>query len=312
MAIFARYTDLVEPLSIDEAFLDVSASRELFGDGPRIARSIKRDVCREEGLTASVGIAPCKFIAKIASDFDKPDGLVLVSPENVSAFLASLPVERLWGAGPKTVVRFHRMGVRTVGDLRRFSREHLAKAFGESLGRHFFALAQGQDARRVIPRRARKSIGREVTFERDLRDRKRVAEALLSLLDEVTRRIRRMALSGHSVSVKLRTDDFRTVTRQAVLPSPADTSDLIWPLAHRLLDAADMDSSRPIRLVGVSVAVDGGAEQLSLFPDARARRLRELARAVDAVQERYGTRAIRRGASLTDASKAGRGERPDD
>src|SRR5262249_17278973 len=171
MAILARYTDLVEPLSIDEAFLDVSASHALFGDGAAIARRIKDDVRGEERLTASIGVASSKFLAKIASDLDKPDGLVVVPVDAVEGFLRDLPVQRLWGAGPKSLAGFQRLGVATIGAVAQLPVERLIDVFGEGLGRHFHTLASGRDPRAVLPDHQRKSVGRESTFAEDVHDR---------------------------------------------------------------------------------------------------------------------------------------------
>jgi DNA polymerase IV len=265
MAILARYTDLVEPLSIDEAFLDVTASRALFGDGVAIARRIKGEVRVEERITASIGVAPSKFLAKIASDVGKPDGLLVVPPDGVAAFLRDLPVQRLWGAGPKSLAGFQRLGVRTIGEVARLPVTRLVEVFGDGLGQHFHALAGGRDARAVVADQQRKSVGRETTFAADVHDRGAVERTLLELVEEVARRLRRHGLMGQTVHLKLRTADFTTVTRQAQLAAPADTTDAIWPAARRLLAKADQ-TRQAIRLVGVSVSLFEGERQLGLFP----------------------------------------------
>ena len=164
MAILARYTDMVEPLSIDEAFLDVTDSGALFGDGETITRRIRHDVRTEERLTASIGVAPSKFLAKIASDVGKPDGLVMVRTDGVEAFLRDLPVQRLWGAGPKSLAGFQRLGAATIGAVARLPVEQLVAVFGQALGQHFHALASGRDPRAVLPDHQRRSVGRESTF----------------------------------------------------------------------------------------------------------------------------------------------------
>lgn len=295
MAILERTTDLVEPLSIDEAFLDVTESRALFGDGSAIARRIKKEVRREERITASIGVAPSKFLAKIASDLRKPDGLVVVPPDDVAGFLNELPVERLWGAGAKAVSRFHRLGARTIGDVARLGRGRLVRSFGESLGDHFDRLAHGVDERDVEPDHERKSVGRETTFSSDVPDRSLVERTLLDLTDQVTQRLRRDGLSGQTVTVKLRTADFVTVTRRETLPVPADTTDVLWPAVRELLARADV-TEQPIRLVGVSISSFEGTTQLPLFDTARGRKSRRIAKAIDAVTARFGERAIGRGA----------------
>jgi DNA polymerase-4 len=312
MAILRRYTDLVEALSIDEAFLDVTESRALFGDGAAIARRIKSDVRGEEGIVASVGVAPSKFLAKIASDLRKPDALVVVAPDRVAEFLAGLPVERLWGAGRKAVERFHRLGARTFGDVARLPEETLIGAFGESLGRHFHRLATGIDRRPVVADQERKSVGRETTFSEDVGDRARVRRTLFDLVDQVVQRLRRLRLAGQTVTVKLRTADFATVTRQERLPAPADTTEAIWPLARRLLVKADA-TRKPIRLVGVSVSSFEGQAQLSLFDAAGSEKSRRIAGAIDAVTARFGHGAIVRGELLGAPRRRNDGtERPPD
>jgi DNA polymerase-4 len=293
MAILARYTDLVEPLSIDEAFLDVTGSRALFGDGETIARRIKADVRREERITASIGVAPSKFLAKIASEVGKPDGLVVVPPDGVELFLRDLPVRRLWGAGPRSLAGFQRLGTTTIGAVARLPVERLIEVFGDGLGQHFHALASGRDPRAVVPDHQRKSVGRESTFAEDVHDRAEVEDTLLDLLEQVTRRLRRSGLMGQTLHLKLRTADFTTVTRQEQLPAPADTTEAMWPAARRLLAKADQ-TRQAIRLIGVSVTLFEGERQLMLF-GALDDRHRRVARAVDRLTEKFGAGAVRRG-----------------
>jgi nucleotidyltransferase/DNA polymerase involved in DNA repair len=292
MAILARYTDLVEPLSIDEAFLDVTASRALFGDGATIGRRIKDDVRREERITASIGVAPSKFLAKIASDLGKPDGLVVVPPDGIAAFLADLPVQRLWGAGPRSLAGFQRLGATTIGAVARLPLERLIEVFGEGLGQHFHALASGRDPRAVVPDYQRKSVGRESTFAEDVHERAVVEQTLLELVEQVAHRLRRHGLMGQTLHLKLRTADFTTVTRQEQLPAPADTTEALWPSARRLFAKADQ-TRQAIRLVGVSVSLFDGQRQLGLF-SSRDDRHRRVARAVDRLKDRFGEDVIKR------------------
>jgi len=294
LAILGRYTDLVQPLSIDEAFLDVTASRALFGDGATIARRIRTDVRAEERITVSIGVAPSKFVAKIASDVGKPDGLVVVAPGEVTTFLRDLPVQRLWGAGAKSLSGFQRLDAPTIGAVARLPLERLIEVFGESLGRHFHALACGRDPRPVVPAHQRKSLGHENTFAEDVHDRERVERTLLELVEQVASRLRRHGLMGQTVHLKLRTADFNTVTRQVQLPAPADTSEAIWPAARRLFVTADQ-TRQAIRLIGVSVSLFEGEQQLALFP-SRDDRHRRVARAVDRLTEKFGADVVRRGA----------------
>jgi DNA polymerase-4 len=315
MAILERATDLVEPLSIDEAFLDVTGSARPLGDGETIARRIQREVEAEERLSVSVGVAPCKFVAKIASDLRKPHGLVVVRPEQVVAFLRPLPVERLFGAGKKTAERLHRLGAKTIGDVADLPLAHLVLELGEAGARHFHELACGRDDRPVEPDRAAKSLGHEHTFGADVADREEVARTLLRLCDELCSRLRRHALAGRTVTLKLRTDDFETVHRAETVATPVDTVAALLPVARRLLKKADT-TRRPIRLVGVSVSgfeERGRAAQPLLFDDAAQRRERDVAVVLDRVKERFGDDALTRGALLEPPEKraaAKRGRRP--
>lgn len=302
MNILNRFSDAVEPISIDEAFLDVTGSAKLFGDGRTIAEQIREAVRREERLTASIGVAPVKFVAKIASDLRKPDGMVVVGPDQVEEFLNGIAIERLWGAGPRAVQRFRDLGVSTIGDVARVDPAILERAFGLHMAAHFAALARGEDGRAVDSRQQRKSIGKESTFLEDVRDRTTVEATLLNLLEAVARRLRRKGVNGNTVTVKVRTSDFHTVTRQTAVPQPSDTVEEIWPLVRELFRRAD-GTGLPIRLVGVSVSdlswqgekIANDAGQLWLFQPSQDRRARRIAQALDAVADRFGDSAIQRG-----------------
>ena len=305
--ILGQVTDLVEPLSIDEAFLDVTASSRLLGDGPAVARHIKDEIRRQESLTASVGCAASKFVAKVASDLDKPDGLVVVEPGREADFLAPLGIERLWGAGPKAQQRLRSLGCTTIGDVAACPSSRLQKALGEALGDRFHHLSRGLDARPVNAGRGRKSLSKEVTFGSDVTDRKRVERQLLALSEQAAASLRKKGLKGRTVAVKLRWEGFETVTRQKTLPRPADTLEVIWPVAQELLRAADRKHLK-VRLVGVSLSglSESSAElrQLGLFetegpaPDIR------IAGAMDALNQRFGSDAITRAAALGQSSRS--------
>jgi len=303
-AILRSCTDLVEPLSIDEAFLDVTASRRLLGDGPAIARSLKERIRESESLTASVGVATSKFVAKLASDLEKPDGLVIVPAGGERETIAPLDVRRLWGAGPRTLARLERLGVATIGDVAALGREALVREFGEALGGRFHELSRGIDARPVCPDRARKSLGKEFTFDRDVADRGQVERTLLRLCEEVGAALRREKLAGHTVTVKLRWEGFETVTRQAAQARPVDTTEHIWPPARDLLRAADQPARR-VRLVGVTVSGFGAASgrQLSLFEGGERTPGSRVADAIDTLAERFGKRAVTRAALLPDVRR---------
>jgi nucleotidyltransferase/DNA polymerase involved in DNA repair len=297
-AIFERFTDLIEPISIDEAFLDVTASRRLYGDGPAIALRVKDMIRGEEELTASIGCAASKFVDQIASDLDKPDGLVVVEAGGEAEFLAPLPISRLWGAGPKALERFRRLGCATIGDAARMERDVLVRAFGDSMGDRFHRLSRGIDDRAVVPDHVRKSLGKETTFGEDVADRKVVERALLDLTEQVAASLRRKCLAGATVTVKLRWEGFETVTRQRTLSEPVSTVERIWPVARELLRIADRPRLR-VRLVGVTLsALDRSASgQEDMFvPDTGVDT--RVAKAVDALTERFGSGTVTRAALI--------------
>jgi DNA polymerase IV len=298
-AIFANYTPLVEGLSIDEAFLDVTHSRALFGDGAEIARAIRRDIQAATGLTASAGVASCKFAAKIASDFDKPDGLTVVG-DDVAAFLSPLPVERMWGIGPKTAPQLRRLGYRTLGDLARAETAALERVLG-SWGAHVRALARGEDARVVEPDRDAKSIGAEATYDEDLTTRGAIARSLLAHASRVAERLTEGGLAAGALMVKVKYADFTLLTRRAVLPEPASDTTTLHEAAVALLDRLPLDGER-VRLTGLSAQDLGPSRtaQATLFPDRSAARRRELEATLLAAKERYGGQAIMRATLLED------------
>ncbi len=294
-AIFERYTPLVEPLSLDEAFLDVTGSRALFGDGAAIAARVRADVRAETGLTVSVGVATSKYVAKVASDLRKPDGLVVVPAGGERAFLAPLPFGRLWGAGPVTQQRLREARVTTIGDVQRLSREELARWVGEAAAEHYHALASGIDPREVEPDRDAKSISHETTFPEDVSSDERCRRVLLELSEAVGRRLRRHGIRGDVVRLKLRYPPFETHTRQRKLAAATDDDLEIYRTAKALLDDA-RPSGRPVRLLGVGVGglLEGRRpRQGLLFDEPRAaEKSRSLLRAMDAIRDRFGDDAI--------------------
>ena len=296
--IFLAYTPLVEPLSLDEAFLDVRGCEGLFGPAPAIARQIKDRIKAETGLTASVGVAPNKFLAKLASDFGKPDGFVVLPPEKVAAFLAPLPVGRLWSVGAKAEQRLHALGLHTVGDLAARPERVLADHFGES-GRHLWQLAHGRDDRPVVPDREAKSVSTETTFAHDLEDRAVLRVWLVDLVDQLAGRLRREGLRARTVELKVRAADFRTWTRAQSLPEPTDRTEEIRHAAQALFDRTLLKERFPVRLLGVGASklTRETAVQGSLFDDGTPQRQAALDRAVDAIRGQFGAGAIRRGTS---------------
>lgn len=301
-AIFARYTPLVEPLSLDEAFLDVTESQKLFGPGAEIGRAIRQAIRQELDLVASVGVAPNKFLAKIASDLDKPDGFVEVKPDAVQDFLDPLPASRVWGVGKATCAELERYGIRTVADLRRQPRDWLVERFGR-FGERLFELARGIDARPVVPDSEAKSLSHETTFPVDVRDRETLRARLLDLTEQVARRLRRHDRLARTVQLKLRFADFRSITRSRTLPEPTDVTAEIWHATEALFRAALRGERRAVRLIGMGVheLVDPVAEphiQPDLFTEPQRHRQRELDRLADAIQSRFGPDGLRRGGAI--------------
>lgn len=250
MGVFQRYTPLVEPLSLDEAFLDVAGCERLLGDVLEIGRAIKRDILRETGLVASVGIAPSKFLAKLASDLEKPDGFCVIRPEEVRDVLDPLPVSKIFGVGERTAKRLGAMGIHTVGDLASRPREEVTREFGAS-GAWIHDLAHGIDARRVSPRREEKSHGCERTFAQDISDREELRVFLLQFCEEVAFGLRSKGLRGRTVTLKARFPDFKTVTRTKTLTAATNLGPRIYSIARGLLERV---KPGPLRLIGIQVS----------------------------------------------------------
>ncbi len=306
--VFEQFTDQVEPLSLDEAFLDVTGSRALFGDGRTIAERIRRDVLERTKLCVSVGVATSKYVAKVASDVDKPDGLVVVEPGTEREFLADLPLSRLWGVGPTTCATLERAGLRSIKDVQSRSREQLVEGFGGNLGEHLFVLANGLDERPVISERAAKSIGHEMTFAEDLCEVDDVKGILLQLAEMVGRKLRRAEQRATVIRLKLRHPPFETKSRQKKVAATADDLEL-YRVATALLESA-WDMRKPVRLLGVTgadlVSADAPAaivkpKQQSLFVaeepaaelSANQQQRDKLLQAMDAIRDRHGEDAVR-------------------
>jgi DNA polymerase-4 len=292
-SIFERYTPLIEPLSLDEAFLDVTASVSLFGPPAEISRRIRKEIADELKLPASAGIAAVKFVAKIASDSAKPNGQREVRAEETVAFLAKLPVSRLWGVGPKTEEELTRAGLKTIGDVAAKDVAWLEQRFGSS-GRELWALARGQDDREVVPDRAAKSVGAEDTFEEDLTGMDLLRPHVHAQALRVARRLRKASVKGRVVQLKVKFSDFTTITRRATLPSPTDDGQTLYRTALELLERAH--ENKPIRLTGVSVQSlgDEQPQQLGLFsaPTAPPPRSAKLNAVLDRIADRFGSKAI--------------------
>lgn len=298
--IFHRFTPLVEPLSIDEAFLDVTGSVRLFGRPEDIAKKIKNTVFKETGLTVSAGVAPSKFVAKIASDMNKPDGLTVVMPDKVREFLDPLPISKMWGAGKVTQEALAQLNIHTFRDLSRMPAELLERHLGKH-GVKMHQLSMGIDDREVIPEHDAKSIGHEDTFAEDILDLDIAKREILSQADRVARRMRQEKVSGKTVTLKVKYSDFTQITRSITLPEATDDAHEIYITACTLLQKTQA-GERPIRLLGISMSqlyfVDF-EKQLSFFKkEEEAQRKRRLHEALDFLDERFGERSVRPGTLL--------------
>lgn len=295
--VFLSFTPLVEPLSLDEAFLDVAGSVKLFGDPTAIGRLVKQAIS-PLGLTCTVGVAPNKFLAKLASTRAKPDGLLTIESHEVMAWLEPLPVHALWGVGEQTADVLKRLGLRTVGDVARLSRRTLERAVGDSLGSHLHALANGRDERRVTPHEPAKSVGSENTYEQDLDDPDDLLREILRLADRTATRLRTRGLCGRTVTLKVRFSNFKTITRSRTLEEAVDTAAEIYEIARDLYLKLDPDRPR-VRLLGVAVtglAPGPPKRQLDLLGSVASRPARpkwdEASRAMDDIRDRFGDKAV--------------------
>jgi DNA polymerase IV len=294
MALFRSITPLVEPLSLDEAFLEVSGAGRRLGDAAEIGEYIRARVFDEQGITCSVGVAGTKFVAKLASTRAKPDGLLVVRPPEVMDFLHPLPVGALWGVGPKTEEVLLRLGLRTVGDLAHVPAKTLQRGLGAALGAHLHELSWGRDPRRVVPEEPEKSIGHEETFGTDVDDPAVIHRELLLLAERTAGRLRSGAWLARTVSIKVRFADFATLTRSRTLDVPTDVGQELYDTARALYDALGLDRAR-IRLVGVRAErlVDAGSAPQQLALGAREYGRREAELAADRAARRFGAGAVR-------------------
>lgn len=294
--VFHRYSPLVEPLSLDEAFLDMTGAEGLFGSPRETARRIRRDVFEATGgLTLSMGGSATKYVAKVACDFQKPDGITIVPQEEVLSFLHPLPVSRLWGAGEKSRKILEARGFYTIGQVARSSKKIMEGLLG-SLGAQLFELANGIDSREVVPDRDAKSIGKEFTLETDIRGREEILPVLQIAADKTARGLRSKGLEASGVRVKLKTDDFRLLTRQTNLSRPADSAAQLFEAAAGLLEKMPLEYN--FRLVGTAafnLKPKNKNIQGCLFKDPAREKQEKLDRAMDAVREKFGEPALRRG-----------------
>ncbi|QGN57543.1 DNA polymerase IV [Nostocoides sp. HKS02] len=305
MATFATITPVVEPLSLDEAFLDVAGSTRRLGNPARIGQLLRDTIHEEQGITCSVGVAPTKFVAKLASGLAKPDGMVVVPREEVLGFVQQLPVGALWGVGDRTEETLVRLGLHTVADIAHTPLDTLRQALGDSAGPHLYDLAWGRDPRPVEPQRRERSIGSDETFEVDVDDPAYIHRQLLKLSDRTAARVRSAAMVGRTVSIKVRFADFTTVTRSKTLRDPTDVSREIYDTAKALFDALALHQAR-IRLVGVRMEglVEAQGAPIQGLLDEPDHGWREADRAVDRASARFGVGSVRPASLIRDTDRA--------
>ena len=302
MEIFHSFTPLVEPISLDEAFLDVTKARRLLGDGRAIATAIRAKVEAQEGITCSVGIASSKFIAKLASQRCKPNGILEIPTDRVLTFLHPLPVSALWGVGPKTNEALERLGLHTVGDIAQTPQQTLIRALGQAAGESLYELAWGRDDRDVIPEEPDKSISAAETFDRDIDDPEIVAKEILRMCERASSRMRERSLFAKTITLKVRFADFTTVNRSKTLPLPIDTTHEIYEVAKALYEALSIERAR-IRLVGVSLENLHTDTHEQLVLGARESSWRELQGGIDAAKARFGRDSVRPGRLIDDSDE---------
>lgn len=302
MEIFHSFTPLVEPISLDEAFLDVTKARRLLGDGRAIATAIREKVEAQEGITCSVGIASSKFIAKLASQRCKPNGILEIPTDRVLTFLHPLPVSALWGVGPKTNEALERLGLHTVGDIAQTPQQTLIRALGQAAGESLYELAWGRDDRDVIPEEPDKSISAAETFDRDIDDPEIVAKEILRMCERASSRMRERSLFAKTITLKVRFADFTTVNRSKTLPLPIDTTHEIYEVAKALYEALSIERAR-IRLVGVSLENFHTDTHEQLVLGARESSWRELQGGIDAAKARFGRDSVRPGRLIDESDE---------
>lgn len=297
-AIFERYTPLVEPLSLDEAFLDVAGSMGLFGSAEEIGHAIKRAIKEELGLTGSVGVAPNKFLAKLASDLEKPDGFVVITAEDQEQILGPLPVSRIWGVGKVTEKALNSKGINTIRDLRETPVEILRSIFGDQVP-HMLRLAQGVDNRAVESSREAKSISSEQTFAADIAEKDVLLDVLLHQVEDVAQRLRLNDLEAKTITLKLRYDDFRTITRSSTFDRSTNITQTLWEEAEGVFLKWHRKSAGAMRLVGFGASglQKVGSGQQQLFPDPEREKQKRLDETFDAIRGKFGHDALRRGST---------------
>lgn len=305
MAILSTFSPLVEPISIDEAFVDITGCERLHGSARQAAVAVKKDIKEQIGLTCSVGVAPNKFLAKIASDLDKPDGLTLLTLAQMADFIADLPIGKVPGVGPRAQKSLSMLGISTLGQVKQFSEAQLVRRLGK-FGHRLLALANGRDDRPVVPESEAKSMSSELTLPENTMDRKVLANHLLAQSETVARELRRHNMRARTVTLKIKTADFKQHTRNQTLDRPFQTSSTIYQTARSLLKSYPL--TQPVRLIGVgagNLVTENRPVQQCLFDDTPKRdnaKWEKVDRAVDAISERFGRCSVKRG-SLTGQGK---------
>lgn len=294
-SILEEFSPLVEPLSIDEAFLDLTGTQRALGEPTCLAQRLKHRIRRDLGLTASIGLASNKFLAKLASDMDKPDGLTIIRPDDVDQVLPPLPVSRIWGIGKVSARRLEGLGIRTIGDLRRMDMDWMQRQFGNEAER-YFRLSRGLDDRAVVPDREAKSISHEQTFEADISDPVQIRRVLMEQVEQVGWRLRKHALFARGVSLKIRYGDFQTVGRSMTLPQATNTTAQLWDAAAALFAQWEF---HPVRLIGMAAErLSNTPGQLNLFTDPSIERQKKLDGVADQITARFGKGSIRRAGGM--------------
>jgi len=295
-AIFEKFTPQIEPISLDEAFLDVTGSLQLFGSAEKIGRDIKHQIKEQLGLVASVGVATNKFLAKLASDLDKPDGFVVITEENKQQILDPLPVSKIWGVGKVTEKALKSKGINTIGQLRKAPADILQSIFGDQMP-HMLRLAQGIDNREVESSREAKSISSEQTFATDITNKNILLNVLLNQVEDVAQRLRTNDLEARTITLKFRYDDFRTITRSNTFDHPANTTKTLWQEAKDVFLKWHKKSAGALRLLGFGVSglQKAGSGQHHLFGEPEQEKQKRLDEAFDEIRGKFGHDALKRG-----------------
>ena len=297
-AIFRSYTPVVEKLSIDEAFLDLTGCHRLFGSSREIGEMIKKEIKNKTGLVASIGIAPNKFIAKLASTLDKPNGFMIIDEEEVNEVIDPLPISKMWGVGDKTEKKLRDIGIKTIGMLKSLSLHELTNMFGK-FGQNLYYLSRGIDQREIEAESETKSISQEETFSSNLSDDERIHAALMKLVEKVTRRLRKKNLRGSTIFIKIRYNDFSTYTRRKTLNQTVNQTDIVFTIAKKLIHDNNL-TKKPVRLLGIGISnlTDEKSKQLSLFADDSNKN--KLTNTIDKIRDKYGEGSVKRGIELLD------------